>query len=123
MFGDIGGGMSGEPIDLVKHSAEAGSFHSKVAYDRISMIGDDERNVDKATGKGGKINSHGRIDVGVKDITAVASKGRDESGDEGIAEGSGDGIESVDVNTFQVLIGRESGDVCRVDFYFVSGID
>jgi hypothetical protein len=61
--------------------------------------------------------------VGVEDITAVASEGRDEPGDERVAEGSGDGMESVNVNTFQVLIGGESRDVCRVDFHFMSGID
>jgi hypothetical protein len=87
------------------------------------VIGDDEWYVDKAAGKSSKINSHGRIDVGVENITAISSEGRDESGEEGIAKGSGDSTESVDVNTFQVLISGEPGNICRVDFHFVSGID
>jgi hypothetical protein len=87
------------------------------------VIGDDEGYVDKAAGKGSKINSHGRIDVGVEDITAISSEGRDEPRDEGIAKGSGDCTESVDVNTFQVLIEGEPRYVCCVDFHFVSGVD
>lgn len=100
MFSDICDGVSGEQIDLVEYSADAGSFRSEVAYDCISVIGDDKWYVDKAAGKGGKINGHGGIDVGVEDITAISGEGRDEPGDEGIAKGSGDGMESVDVNTF-----------------------